>query len=231
VREERDVKMGGGVERWRIVWRDTPQIVCLRWDCACGDFMHAERGVGEMVRSRDGQDLQVFPLASVFDLGFDLPERGASEAVLPAWPVEVGDKEISDDTTLAETVRSRKLVSLMELLDVDRDGQATEFLLPVGGVGCAFHGRVAIGVSRVLPELHVFGTVAHPEEPLVLSAEGWQILRTRGRGRYVDVPCGDRGASTQTEVELWADAAGIHRVDREYACPRFPEHLLSRVER
>jgi hypothetical protein len=80
-------------------------------------------------------------------------------------------------------------------------------------------------------EIHILGTAAHPEEPIVLRAKGWQILRTVGRGTYVDVPCDDRGAITQTELELTTDSAGIHLIQREYACPRYPEHLLSRVER
>jgi hypothetical protein len=51
-----------------------------------------------------------------------------------------------------------------------------------------------------------------------------------GVDAYVDVPSDDRGAVTQTEVELLTDSAGIHLIEREYACPRYPEHLLSRVE-
>lgn len=231
VREERDLEVDNAVERWRIEWRDTPQMVCLRWDCACSEFMYAQRGVAELVRSRGAKEIQAFPLAGIFDTDFDRPERTKLETLLPAWPVEAGDKDVADDATLTELVRSRELVSLMDLHDYDHDGRATEFLLPIGGVGCAFHGRVAIGVSRTLPELHIFGTVAHPEEPLVLRERGWAVLRTSQRGTYVDIACGDRGSDTQTEVELWTDKAGIHLIERVYSCPRTREHLVSRVER
>jgi len=230
MREEREVRIGKVVENWRIVWRNTPQLVCLRWDCACSNFMYAQRGKAELVRSRGGSIVQVFPLASIYSSGFDLPERAELESILPAWPKETGDEKVADDAALAEIVRSRNLVPLMNMTDLDRDGRATEFLLPVGGVGCAFHGQVAVGISQALPEIHILGTAAHPKEPIVLRSKGWHILRTVGRGTYVDVPCDDRGAVTQTEVELKTDSAGIHVIEREYACPRYPEHLLSRVE-
>ena len=34
----------------------------------------------------------------------------------------------------------------------------------------------------------------------------------------VDWACGDHGSDTQDELELWADAKGIHAVRRTYAC-------------
>jgi hypothetical protein len=230
LREERDVKLDESIEQWRVEWREPPRLVCLGRECACSDFMYAQRGEATLIRSRDGQTIQVFSLDRVFQTGFDAPERAELESILPAWPIEDGDSEISNEQALAEVVRSRTLVPLMALHDYDHDGRATEFLLPIGGVGCAFHGRVAVGVSRRLPQMHVFGTAAHPDKPIVLRARGWEVLRNKTKGTYVDVPCGDRGSTTQTEVELRTDSAGIHIVEREYSCPRYPERLLSRVE-
>jgi hypothetical protein len=223
--------MDGTIEHWRIEWRDTPRLACLRWDCVCSDFMYAQRGEATWVRSRDGQTIQTFPLSKLFETGFDVPEHGEREVLLPAWPRYPADANVVDDGALAEMVRSRRLQPLMVLHDYDHDGQATEFLLPVGGVGCAFHGQAAIGLSRNSPGGHLFGTAAHPEQPLVLRSQGWELLRSKGKGTYVDVPCGDRGADTELEVELRADAAGIHLFERTYACPRSPERLLSQIER
>ena len=231
LREERAIQINGAVETWRISWDNTPTLVCLRWDCVCSDFMYAERGKAHLSRAREGSVLQDFPLASIYSSGFDLPERLEFETILPAWPKEAGDEQVTDDTALAEKVRSRHSVPIFDLHDYDRDGHATEFLLPVGGVGCAFHGYVALGISRIAPAIHVFGTATHPKEPLVLRRNGWQILRDSGQGKYIDVPCGDRGADTETEIELKTDAAGIHVIERQYACPRTPERLLSYVER
>jgi hypothetical protein len=192
--------------------------------------MYAQRGEAELIRYRDGSVVQVFSLATIFGSRFDLPDHAEFESILPAWPKELGGENVIDDATLTEALRSRKLVPLMDLHDYDRDGRATEFLLPAGGVGCAFHGHVAVGISRALPDIHVLGTAAHPNEPIALRTRGWQILRTVGRGTYVDTPCDARGAITQTEIELRTDSAGIHLIEREYACPRHLEHLLSRVE-
>jgi hypothetical protein len=159
-----------------------------------------------------------------------MPERDSKEAILPAWSSEKGDADVTDDATLAKLVQSRKLISVLDLQDYDHDGYATEFVLPVGGVGCAFHGSVAVGISRKQPVLHVLGTAKHPDTPRVLSSRGWQVLRSRGTGTYVDVECGFRGADVQVEVELKTDLAGIHVAVLEYACPPKSRQLLSRVE-
>jgi hypothetical protein len=193
--------------------------------------MYSERGKAHIIRVRDGSVVQDFPLDSIYSSGFDLPERLEFEAILPAWSKEAGDEKVTDDAVLAEKVRLRQRVLILDLHDYDGDGYATEFLLPVGGVGCAFHGYIALGSSRNAPAIHVFGTAMHPEEPLVLRRNGWHVLSDHGHGKYIDVPCGDRGADTETEIELKTDAAGIHVIERQYACPRTLERLLSSVER
>lgn len=230
IREERQVTVDGTTENWRIEWRMTPLLACLRGDCSCTNLTYAQRGQADLIRARDGHDLETFPLASIYQSGLDLSERGEDEALLPAWPAETGDQNIADDGELAELAQLRKPVSLMDLQDYDHDGRATEFILPVGGVGCAFHGSVAVGISKRQPELHVLGTAMHPEAPLVLSSRGWLLLRAPGKGRYVDFDCGFRGGETQMEVELRTDSIGIHVTRTEYACPRRTWRLLSRVE-
>src|SRR5262249_18610406 len=112
--------------------------------------------------------------------------------------------------------------------DYDGDGRATEFVLPVGGAGCAFHHYVAVGISRARPKLHVLGTVAHPAVPLELSWAGWDLLHKGRGGTYVDLECGFRGAGDQVEVTLRADAAGIHESWVQYACPRADERVIDR---
>ena len=46
----------------------------------------------------------------------------------------------------------------MDFHDYNRDGWATEFLMPVGGVGCAAHYIIILGVSRRRPQLHAWRT-------------------------------------------------------------------------
>ena len=148
-----------------------------------------------------------------------------------AWSSEDADDKITDEKKLARLVQSREFVTIMDLQDYDHDGRATEFLLPVGGVGCAFHGYVALGISRGRPELHVIGSAMHPDKPVVLTHTGWQVLRAQSKGTYVQYECGFRGGETQVEVELKTDPSGIHAVEIEYSCPRKRGHVVSRVEK
>jgi hypothetical protein len=224
--EERDVRVDNVVEHWRIQWRDDPGVVCLAWDCPCSQFMFGQRGQVDLVRTRPGAPDDVFPLEQLFDGHNDLPTHGLNESILRTWQAQAGDEPASG---VSETVvRARPHVTVMDLHDYDRDGRATEFALPVGGGGCAYHHYVAVGISRAQPKLHVLGTAAHPAAPLELSWAGWDLLRKGRGGTYVDMECGFRGADEQLEITLRADAASIHGSWVRYACPRADGRVIEK---
>jgi hypothetical protein len=214
--EERDVRVDNVIEHWRIQWREEPVLACLAWSCPCSQFDFGQRGQADLIRSRPGASDDVFPLEQLFDGHLDLPIHGLNDTILQTWRRQAGDENGVDEAI----VRARPRVTVMELHDYDRDGRATEFLLPIGGVGCAFHGYVAVGISRTHPKLHVLGTAAHPTEPLELSGMGWDLLRKGRGGTYVEVECGFRGSDEQLEITLHADARGIHESSVRYGCPR-----------
>jgi hypothetical protein len=119
------------------------------------------------------------------------------------------------------------VVRIIALGDYDHDGRATEFVLQVGTLPCGRREAVVVGVSAADGSLHAFASTAHPERPLVLEARFWERLRqlgtrvaadTAGRAAWVEWPCGDHGADTQTEVRLWAGPSGIGGTRSEYAC-------------
>src|SRR4029453_17314632 len=117
------------------------------------------------------------------------PLLGLNEAPLQRWPVEDGDLDRRNQPGFGDRVRARQSTTIMDVGDYDHDGWATEFVLPVGGFGCLFQSSVVIGISRRQPKLHVFGTAAHPEEPLTLGRGEWKLLRqSRGRTSYVTQP-------------------------------------------
>ncbi|HVW28072.1 MAG TPA: hypothetical protein VHC69_22065 [Polyangiaceae bacterium] len=228
VHEERDVRVGNVVENWRIQWRHEPAVACFGWSCSCSQFMFGRRGQADLIRSRPGVLDDVFPLEELFDghFGLDLPTHGLNEAILRTWSTQAGDE--TGDGVDEAVVRARPRVTVMDLHDYDRDGRATEFVLPVGGAGCAFHHYVAVGISRSMPWLHVLGTAAHPAVPLELSWAGWDLLQKSRGGTYVDVECGFRGADEQLEITLRADAAGIHENWVRYACPRADGRVIEK---
>jgi hypothetical protein len=227
VREQRDVRVGTGVEHWRILWRDPPLTSCMEgWGCICSAFGHSQHGQADLIRSRTGKPDETYSLSGIYDDGLDMPARGLSEAILPAWPSEKDDSEALDVKAIATAIQTRKMVTLMALHDYDHDGQATEFILPIGGVGCVFHHYVAVGLSKRNPQLHVLGTAKHPDAPLELSYAGWQTLE-RGAGTYVESHCGNHGSDEQIEIALRTGPDGIRGTTLTYACPREATHLLS----
>jgi hypothetical protein len=227
LREQLNVRVGAITEHWRIQWRDPPFTSCMEdWGCPCAPFQHAQHGQADLIRSRSGKPDEAFSLSDIYDDGLDKPARGLSEATLPAWPREEHDDDADDVKAMATTIQSRKMLKLMDLHDYDHDGQATEFILPIGGVGCVFHHYVAVGLSRRNPQLHVLGTARHPDAPLELSHAGWQTLK-RGGGTYVESSCGNHGSDEQIEIALQANRDGIRGATLIYKCPRKDGRLLS----
>ena len=229
LQEERDVRVDNVVEHWRLQWRDDPTPVCFgEWRCPCSQFQYGQRGEAELIRSRPGSPDEVFPLASLFDGHLDLPLHGLNESILLTWPKAEKDLQTEDKAALATEVRARPRVTAMDLHDYDRDGRATEFVLPVGGIGCAYFGYVVVGISRARPKLHVFGTAANQSKPLEMGRAGWDVLRKSSAGTYIAVECGFRGADEQVEIALRAVAGRIHAISTRYTCPRTNGRVIER---
>ncbi len=220
VREERTVHLDGHAELWRLEWRERPAPVCFPPDpgwftCPCIGFEYGESGELDLVRLREGREIERLPLTPLFEDQVD----GKTGAILRRHETRDGDLDDVEDPDLEARVRARPLARIMELADYDRDGQATEFLLQVAADPCGKRLHVAVGVSRGDPHLHVFRSLAHPERPLILRLDHWQALRDHaGPVRQVDWQCGDHAADTETELELRAGPHGISVREREYDC-------------
>ncbi len=225
IREEHKVVVDGVEEHWRLEWVSLPKPACSPEDdywstCPCEGFAFGERGNLVLVRQRPGQEDERLPLTQLFRELADLDAPGdRGEAVLRRWDVDKKDIDERDSTDFAARVRARPIVSVMHFADYDHDGRASEFLLQVGTLPCGKKMSVVIGISRRNPRLHAITTAAHPDRPLVLQAWQWDsLLRAKGPVKVLDWKCGDHGSEAETELELSADAGGIHATRMEYEC-------------
>jgi hypothetical protein len=79
---------------------------------------------------------------------------------------------------------------------------------------------VLVGITQDRPNLHVFGTAAQPDHPLVLDPiEAWNGLKkSSGRFTFTALGCGDHGSDREYEVELGLDKGKIRQITRAYQC-------------
>jgi len=177
VREERVVSVRGLTETWRLVWQSPPAVDCRDYPttCPCANLTVAERGVLDLVRLRDGAEVDRLSLTPF--AGFGLKSPFGESFVLRRWAVPEGflGEEV-DDATLARLPTA----DAMRLADYDLDGRATEFVLQVGTGSCGHAAAILVGVSPTFATLHAFGTEDHPDRPLILrDPTDWETLRTR----------------------------------------------------
>ena len=223
VREGHKIVVHGVEERWRLEWVGRPRPACSpdqpEWmTCPCNGFAFGERGNLVLVRERSGNEEERLGLTPFFEGEFDRPGY-SGEAVLRKWDVEKDDVNESNSALLASRVGPRPIVTVMDFEDYDHDGEATEFLLQVGTLPCGKPVSVAVGVSRGTDRLHVFGTVEHPDRPLILQTSHWKaLLSAKAPIKVLDWTCGDHASETETVLELSADAEGIHATRNEYKC-------------
>lgn len=221
------MRIGGRTELWRLEWEKPPLPACEAGDamwitCPCAGFAFGERGLLDLVRLRDGKEVERLPLTPLFAEG--IVDYGAVAILRRAEPSEADFKDELEDPGLAGRVRTRPSERVLDLADYEHDGQAREFLLQVAAAPCGKRMHVAVGVSRADPRLHVLHSLAYPERPLVLRIDHWQALRQAAAPpRRVDWPCGDHGSDTETELELRADQHGIAVHEREYLCTKAGE--------
>jgi len=227
IREERRVVVGGQLEVWRLEWTTPPRSVCEPegndwWTCPCSGFAFGESGKLDLVRLRQGREVERLPLAPLFE-GGEVPAAAAGNAVLRRWEVRKGDwnyAHMEDGRSSAVPgVRSRPVALAMDLADYDHDGQANEFLLQTSSSPCGHRYGVVVGVSRQSPHLHAFSTAAQPDKPLLMDLRAWEaLLHSAGPTRVVVWPCGDHAADTETEFEVSATSGAIRVTSREFQC-------------
>jgi len=235
VREEKSVVVDGATEVWRLVWKRAPRPACGPDDpgsftCPCFGFAFGERGQLDLVRMRDGREIDRLHLTPLF--GHDDFPFVPPEALVQRWERRDRDFVASDDDLrFTRRVRGRPVVSVMNLADYDHDGQSTEFFLQTGVLPCGKRMGVVIGLSPGNQRLHAFGSALHPGKPLDLQKEQWDALgSSAGPVRVIDWGCGDHGSETEGEVELQATSAGIRAVHREFECSPGRGKLLRKTQ-
>jgi hypothetical protein len=221
VRERQRVIVGSKTEEWYLEWLTPPDPSCDPsgddwYTCPCNGFAFGEQGQLDLVRHIPGQPDEHLLLSPLFKLGYD----GDAIARLPKWPVQEGDFERMGSPGFSKMVRFRPIVRIMNFADYDHDGRSTEFLLQTGAGPCGHRQTVLVGISRANPRLHVFGTVANPDVPLVLeSPDAWkQFLRAKRTTRVVSWSCGDHGSEEGSDIELVAATEGIRAFLLRYSC-------------
>lgn len=226
IREEQPVLVDGVEERWVLQWEGPTKPHCSFdkpnvWPtCPCSGFAFGECGKLALVRKRPGQEDERIPLSNMFQ---ECPSCGVpgddGEGCLQRWAVHQRDLDEKDAPDFAAKVKARPIVRIMDFLDYDHDGRATEFMLQVDNFPCAKPMCVVIGISRKNPHLHVFGSAAFPNKPLVLQAHQWEsLLEAKGPVTVIDWRCGDHGADVEIELELRIDNDGIHAMRIAYEC-------------
>jgi hypothetical protein len=236
VRERQNVTVESRAEEWRLEWRTPPQFACDPssedwYTCPCDGFAFGETGELDLVRQRSGMPEERLALSPYFSTYND---DNQAKAQLQRWPVREGDFDRMSQPGFAKLVKSRPIVKIMNLADYDHDGRATEFLLQIGAGPCGHRQTVLVGISRINPKLHVFGTLVHPEAPLVLeSPNSWkQLLLSKGKTTIITWLCGDHGAEEEIDMELNAGINGIRAYQLLYECgPGGKGKLLERTER
>ena len=226
VREERIVTVDGVKETWRLVWHGAPEPECdaagIGWfTCPCMGFAFGEKGDLDLVRLREGREVERLPLTPLFGAGSDESVKVGLKVVLPRFPVRRKDLDagVDEQEKLEADVPKRPLVKIMDLRDYDHDGQATEFFMQIVSAPCGKEMGIVVGVSRRRPNLHAFGTIENSHKPLILLRGHWSDLaRAKGPIHRLLWACGDHGSDARTDVFMRADEHGIHASERDYEC-------------
>jgi hypothetical protein len=188
-------KTNNGMETLALVWEEppTPEARCppeQTWSAfdiqSCTGFLGTLTGIADLVRLREHELLEVFPLRQFFETddnpsGVEIDgHRGAHAAFVP------GEDRL-------------------ELHDVDGDGHATEWLLHVGnGPYAIIEYWAAIGI--------VAGRLGTPRgsdhRPLVATKAAWLDLEKTGRGT-TQLYCGARCDNTATRWVIERPHRGV----------------------
>ncbi len=220
--------MRGAAEVWRLEWKAQPKPFCMpdpkddSWaSCPCAGFTYGEIGNLDLVRIANGSEVDRFRLNSLF------PEQYKHNSIIPRWPLRQTDFDNwfayydggRDISRLVSEARKRPPVKVMNLVDYDHDGAATEFYIQTQVESCGHRNGVVVGLSNQNSKLHAFGTAAHPNKALHLEPREWEALqKSAAPPRMLDWNCGDHGRETQMELELLSTSAGLRKTSREFEC-------------
>jgi hypothetical protein len=179
IREEQPVLVNAVMETWQLRWTAPPEPWCDildgGWETApCEGFAYAEAGKLDLVRYRNDHEYERLHLTP-FSTGF--PDHGA---VLQRWPTQRDDLDVGfqplnspEWKAFLARVRARPAVKVLKLAAYDHDGNATEFFFQTEA-GAGHRWGIVVGVSASNPRLHAFGTVRHPNTPLVMQPKEWE---------------------------------------------------------
>jgi hypothetical protein len=221
VREEQAIVINGVTETWQLKWLASPKEVCEPSDtsltCPCEGFAYGEGGDLDLVRLRNGAEIDRLHVTPLFEEEFGGTGR---VAILQRWPAD-DDKDFSasQKPDFVATVSKRPTVQIMHFADYDHDRDATEFYLQTEAAPCGKSMGVVLGISKANPRLHAFGTVPAPNKPLYLHRHEWEALRDAQEPvEVLDWPCRDHGSDTQTTLLLRWSSDGISGSRREFTC-------------
>jgi hypothetical protein len=221
IREEQTIIVNGVAEAWQLKWLAPPKPVCeaseISLTCPCSGFAYGEGGDLDLIRLRNGSEIDRLHITPLFEEEFSGTGR---VAVVQRWPPD-DDKDFSASkkSDFATVVSKRPTVQVMRFADYDHDGDPTEFYLQSEAAPCGKSFGVVIGISKSNPRLHAFGTSSAPDKPLHLQRQEWKALRdAQGPVDVLDWACRDHASETQTTLSLHWTAQGISGTRREFAC-------------
>jgi hypothetical protein len=221
MREEQKILVKGISEAWRLEWKSIPKPSCGLEDvssassCPCSGFAYGESGQLDLARSTNGRETERLELTPFFDKVFADQEG----AILQRWEPQEKDFEEQKSEAFLSQVRARPLVRVMQFADYSHDGNSTEFFLQTGVEPCGKVSGIVVGLTAKHPRLHAFGTVLHPDKPLVMQKREWEaLLKTPGPTEVQDWSCGDHGSDIEIDLVLSASNGSIQAVRREFEC-------------
>jgi hypothetical protein len=219
VREEQKIVVNGIPEVWRLEWKSPPKSACGpepdSLTCPCSGFAYGESGQLDVVRIVSGREIDRLELTPLFGKVF----ADQDGAIVQRWEVQDKDFEGAEAKGFAARIRTRPVVKIMHFADYNHDGQSAEFFLQTDTEPCGKLAGIVVGLTQRNPRLHAFGTVLHPNKPLVMRKTAWQALLTAtGHVEVLDWPCGDHGSEIESDLELSATGEGIQAIRREFEC-------------
>ena len=216
VREEQTVIVDGVMEVWQLKWAEKPKPVCEPSDasltCPCQGFGYGEGGPLDLIRVRNGVELDRLPLTPFFE------DRRV--AVVQRWqPDTHKDFKLSMRPDFPAIVAKRPITQVMHLADYDHDGLPNDFYLQTEARPCGKSFGIVIGISKRNPRLHALGTASNPGHPLYMQKDEWEALRhASGPIEVLDWSCGDHGSDKQNTLRLRWTPEGIDGSRRTFAC-------------
>ena len=230
LRQKQQVTVNGEIEEWHLKWTGPVKPVCASSDlstamaCPCAGFAYGEQGQLSLERTRSGTIVESMNLSKLFGESDNPSDSGNAALPLRARREDDPFDEIDDPNDRRKfdlAVTLRPLVDVIDVQDFLKEGMKSTFLLHVGNMPCGKRSMVLIGVSKSMPHLHAFTTIAHPERPLLLQAHEWMaILKTDGLVTVTDWNCGDHGSENEIEKIILVRQGTFEIKSNTYACKK-----------